>query len=463
MSIRRELRPMLLLALPLVLGELGWMTMGLVDTAMVGRLPDAPTALAAASLAQVLFNTFAIGLGGVLLGLDTVIAQAHGAGKLTEAHRWLVHGLVLAVALSVLLVGLFLLAPLGLAHMHAVPAVRAQAISMLRALTFGVLPLLVYFCFRRYLQAFNLVRPIAFALISANLINLLFNWLLIYSHDWRPGWRLARMHLRWQGLGVFGSGLATSLARVYLALVLAAAIWFYDRRHRYGLVRVSLRLEWSLLRRLLALGIPSGATIVVEIAIFCVVTFAIGLLGAVPLAGHEVALNCISFTFMVPLGISAAAGVRVGQAIGRSAPAEARAAGWTALLLAGAFMLAVSALYLSLAHPIARLFTADEHVIAATVPLFAIAALFQLCDGLQITVIGALRGAGDTHSGLLIHLCTYWLIGLPTGLYLGFTRHLGARGLWFGLCTALVLAGALLLLRWTHVSRNFTAAIVSNF
>ena len=454
MSLRRELRPMLLLALPLVLGELGWMTMGLVDTAMVGRLPDAPTALGAAALAQVLFNTFAIGLGGILLGLDTVIAQAHGAGKLTEAHRWLVHGLVLAVALSALLVGLFLLAPLGLAHMHAAPAVRAQAISMLRALTAGVLPLLVYFTLRRYLQAFNHVRPIAFALVSANLVNVLFNWLLIYSHDWR----LAGAHVSWQGHGVFGSGLATSLARLYLALVLAAALWRYDRRHRYGIPQVSLRIEWALLRRLLALGLPSGATIVVEIAIFCVVTFAIGSFGAVPLAGHEIALNCISFTFMVPLGISAAASVRVGQAIGRRAPAEARAAGWTALALAGAFMLGISALYLSLPHAMARLFTADEHVVAATVPLFAIAALFQLCDGLQITVIGALRGAGDTHSGLITHLCTYWLIGLPTGLYLGFTRHLGARGLWFGLCTALVLAGAVLLVRWTRVSIRFSPA-----
>ena len=318
-------------------------------------------------------------------------------------------------------------------------------------------PLLLYFTLRRYLQAFNHVRVIAGALVSANLVNILFNWLLIYGHTFT----LAGHTLHTAPLGVRGSGLATSIARLYQALFLALAVWLLDRRHRYGLFRIRhLRVEWLLLKRLLALGLPAGATILVEIAIFAVVTFLISTLGPTPLAGHEIALNCVSFTFMIPMGISAAASVRVGQAIGRRAPAEARAAGWTALLLSAAFMLLAAIAYLAIPHLLARAFTPSAAVIAATVPLFSVAAIFQIFDGLQITAMGALRGAGDTHSGLITHLCCYWLIGLPTGLFLGIHHHLGARGLWLGLCAALVVAGSILLLRWRHVGRglSFTTA-----
>ncbi len=443
---------MLQIALPLVAAEIGWISMGLVDTMMVGRLPSAAIAMSAVALAQILFNTAAFGLGGILLGLDTVIAQAHGAGKLHEANRWLLHGVVLAAAVGLFLTVLFALAPLGMTHISTDPAVIAGAIGTLRALNLGVIPLLLYFTLRRYLQAFNHVRPIATALISANLINVLLNWLLIYSHEWHLG----PAHLHWQGRGVVGSGLATSFARTYLALLLGVTLYRLDRRHTYGLRQISLRTELYLLRRLLELGLPAGATILIEIAIFAVITFLISTLGAVPLAGHEIALNVISFTFMVPLGISAAASVRVGQAIGRHDAPAARAAGWTALSLSGAAMLAAAVGYLAVPHLIARIFTPDAAVICATVPLFAVAAIFQLCDGLQVTAIGALRGAGDTYSGLITHLCTYWILGLPTGVYLAFHRHLGARGLWIGLSLALILAGCILLYRWHSLSRALT-------
>ncbi len=448
-NLRHELRPMLRLALPLVAAEIGWMLMGLVDTMMVGRLPSAAIAMSAVALAQILFNTVAFGMGGILLGLDTVIAQAHGARKFDEANRWLIHGLVLAAATAALLTLLFALAPLGMTHISTDLNVIAGAIGTLRALTLGILPLLVYFTLRRYLQAFNHVRPIAWALLSANLINVLFNWLLIYSH----AWRLGPAHVQWQGLGVVGSGLATTLARLYLAFFLAAALWRLDRHHTYGLRSITVRTEAHLLRRLLQLGLPAGATILVEISIFAVVTFLISTFGPVPLAGHEIALNVISFTFMIPMGISAAASVRVGQAIGRRDAGAARAAGWTALALSATVMLTAAIGYLAVPHAIARIFTPDTAVIAATVPLFAVAAIFQICDGLQVTVIGALRGAGDTHSGLITHLCCYWFLGLPIGIYLGFSRHLGARGLWLGLSVALTLAGCILLFRWHRVSQ----------
>jgi MATE family multidrug resistance protein len=451
-AFRREVRPMLRIALPLVLAEVGWMSMGLVDTVMVGHLPNAAIPLSAAALAQVLYNTFAFGIGGILLGLDTTISQAHGAGEWKAAHRWLFQGVLLSAALSLLLIALALLAPFGFSHLAADPRVIAGAVPTLKALSWGTFPLLLYFTLRRHLQAFNHVRIVAATLVTANLINLLFDWLLIFEHHWRLHLGGASVNVGWSAMGVVGSGIATSLARGYQAIFLVVALLVVDRKKTYGLLGDglwhSLRPHWDSLWRLLVLGVPSGATILVEILIFAVVTNIIATLGAVPLAGNEIALQVISFNFMFPLGISAAASVRVGQAIGRRAPGEARAAGWVAIAL-GAVTMAVSAVTLiTLPRAIASAFTQDAAVIAAAVPLMLVAAIFQFCDGLQVTAIGALRGAGDTRSGFLTHLCSYWMLGLPIGLFLCFKGKMGARGLWFGLCASLMVSGVVLLWLW---------------
>ncbi len=444
---------MLRIALPLVLAEIGWMSMGLVDTVMVGHMPHSAVPLSSAALAQVIFNTLAFGVGGVLLGLDTTIAQAQGAGDFPAANRWFYQGLLLATALSASLLGLFALTPLGLTHLHADAAILAGAIPTLRALAWGIFPLLVYFALRRYVQAFNHVRIVAATLVSANLVNLLFDWLLIFGHEWRVHLGDANLHVGWAGLGVVGSGIATSLARVYQALFLLAAVLFVNRRNGYGLFDLSharnLRPHGPSLRRLLALGLPVGGSIFVEVSIFATVTSVAATLGAVPLAGHEIALNLISFTFMVPLGISAAASIRVGQAIGRGSVAEARAAGWAAIALGAAAMLFSAMIFVAIPHMLAAAFTHDAPVIAAVVPLLSVAAIFQLCDGLQVTTIGALRGAGETLSGLITHACSYWLLGLPLGLFLCFRRNLGVRGLWLGLCVSLVFTGLAMLRRWS--------------
>ncbi len=454
MPITSQLRPLLRLAVPLVTADIGWMLMGVVDTVMVGHLSHAAIPMSAAALAQILFNTLAFAVGGLLLGLDTTLSQAHGAGDVSQANRWLLHGLALAAALALALTAFFLSAGRAMRLLQTPPEVLDLAIPTLAALAVGVLPLFLYFALRRYLQAFNHGRAIAVALITANLVNVGGNWLLIYPHHWQLTPSVA---LAWRGRGVVGSGIATSLARVWMALVLLLAIAWYNRRHRYGLERTPLRLSRPSFARLVRLGLPAGATILIEILIFAVVTFLISSFGPVPLAGHEIALNCISFTFMIPMGLSAAASVRVGQSIGRADFAAARTVGWTALALSTAIMVVASTLYLTIPHALARLFTPDPAIIAATVPLFAVAAVFQVCDGLQVTVIGALRGAGDTHSGLITHACTYWLVGLPVGIWLGLHRHLGALGLWTGLSIALILAGAILLYRWHRVSQAFVS------
>ncbi|SFS21290.1 multidrug resistance protein, MATE family [Granulicella pectinivorans] len=441
---------MLTLALPLILAELGWMSMGIVDTIMVGHMAHPVLAIAAAALGQVLYNTIAFGLAGVLLGLDTYLSQSHGAGRVDEANRWLLHGLVLAVALAAALMLIIGAAPIALMHLPADHDVLLHASSFLRALNWGTPPLFLAFVLRRYLQAFNHVKPIAISLVTANVVNALVNWLLIYGHHWGP--------IQIPALGVYGSGLSTAISRLYLAGFMAVAVYRLDRRHHYGLRTTPRLFDATRITRLLSLGAPAGAGIFVEISIFGAVTFLIGTMGPLPLAGHEIALNCASFTFMIPFAISAAAAVRVGQAIGRKSPREAASAGWAAILL-GAIAMATCSLFLAgFPHAIASAFTLDPTVIAATVPLLYIAAAFQFFDGVQITANGALRGAGDTHTGLIVQLAGYWAIALPLGYYLGFRRHLGPAGLWIGLCTGLIVAATCLALKWRHTTRHVPIA-----
>ncbi len=446
MSIRQQIRPVLTLALPLILAELGWMSMGIVDTMMVGHMANPSLAISAAALGQVLYNTLAFGIAGILLSLDTYLSQSHGAGRYDEANRWLLHGLVLAAILAAIFMGLIAVAPIFMLRLPIDHQVITGAIAFLRALNWGTPSLFLYFTLRRYLQAFNHVRPIAVALVTANLCNVVGNWLLIYGHSWGP------IHI--PALGVTGAGLATSISRAYLALFLVIVIWRVEHRHNYGLRSMLRHIESIRLTRLALLGAPAGAQIFVEIAIFATVTFLIGTMGPLPLSGHEIALNCASFTFMVPFAISAAAAVRVGQAIGRNAPHEAAAAGWAAILFGAACMATFSAILFLFPHPIARAFTPDPDVIAATIPLLFVAALFQFFDGLQITATGALRGAGNTHAGLIVQIVGYWIIGLPIGYLLAFRLHHGAVGLWLGLCVGLIVAGTSLTTVWHRTTKK---------
>jgi len=459
-DIRAELPALLHLAIPLIAGELGWIAMSVVDTIMVGRLPNSAVSMAAAALSQVLFNTFTFGIGGVLLGLDTLISQSFGAKQLHQANRWLLHGLVLAVALAAALCAILTLTPVMLLHLPVDRTVLTLAAPALRGLTYGALPLLLYFALRRYLQAANHGRSIAFALISANIINVGGDWLLMYGHRFH----FAGLTLAISAFGVLGSAWSTSFSRLYLMAVLLLAVILADRRHNYGLRAVishatSRRIELQHLRKLFLLGAPAGAQIFVEIAIFALVTTLIATFGPAPLAGHEVALQCASTTFMVPFAISSATAVRVGHAIGRVRAGfgtlnEVAAAGWTGILAGAAVMLIASVFFLAIPSHIAHIFTPNPVVIAAAVPLLLVAAGFQFVDGIQITATGALRGAGNTTAPFWTQLLCFWAIGMPLGTLLGFHYKLGAVGLWWGLLIALTGAAIVLLYFWRRTANT---------
>ncbi len=424
------------LAGPVVVSELGWMLMGIVDTMMVGRV--SAEALGGVSIGGALFATAAIIGLGLLLGLDTLVSQAFGAGDVRDCHRSLVSSLYIALPLAPILMVLLRLFEVLLHGWGIQPAVLREVIPYLRAVTWSLVPQFLFFALRRYLQGMNLVWPVMFALLSANLVNVAANWVLIFGHLGAPA------------MGAAGAGWATTLSRIYMTGFLIAYMFYYDRRERTGLRETPLRPDRDRIRRLIRLGAPAAAQLGLEVSVFATATTLIGRLDAVSLAAHQIALNLASFTFMVPLGVSSAAAVRVGQALGRGDPAGAARSGWAAITLGGAFMACAGLCFLAAPEFIAGLFTADAAVRQAGAVLLLVAAAFQLFDGIQVSATGALRGAGDTRTPMIWHLAAYWLVGLPAGYALCFRAGWGAAGIWTGLCIALILIGIVLLAAWAR-------------
>ena len=434
---------MLRLALPLILAELAWLSMGIVDTMMVGHLANSAEAIGGASLAGVIFSVAGIFGIGLLMGMDTLVAQSFGAGNLEDCHKSLWNMIYLTLPLAPVLMGLVELSLFLLHHFGINPGVESVAEPYMRVLLWSMLPLLLYSGFRRYLQAVDDVRPVPFVLISANIINFAGNWLLIYGK------------LGFPAMGTQGSALSTVIARIYMAAAMFFFVLRHDSRTGSGLWRVSRRPEIQRMWRLLRIGFPAAGQIAFEIGVFSFATAIVAKLDARSLAAHQIALSAVSFTYMVPLGISSAAAVRVGQALGRGDQAGARQEGWTAVRLALVFMGMAAVVFLAVPGLIARIFTPDRMVIDASDSLLAIAAIFQLFDGAQVVATGALRGMGDSHTAAIVNLIAYWFIGIPAGWILCFDYGWGARGVWAGLCIGLVLIGTTLLWTWQRKTRGW--------
>jgi MATE family multidrug resistance protein len=433
---------MLRLAIPVVIAELGWTAMATVDTIMVGRLNA--EAIGAVALGSALFFGVTIFGMGLLLGLDTVISHAFGAGNLRDCHRSLVHGIYLALfltpPLTLLLYGLLWFLP----RFGIEPRVLELTVPYMRPVIWSLLPLLLYAAARRYLQATGHERVVMAAFIAANLLNALVNWTLIFGKLGLPR------------LGVAGAAWATFLSRLFMAGFLLVSVVYYDRRGARLLFPLPLGIEWSRVRRLLALGIPAALQITLEVGLFSAATALAARLDAASLAAHQIAITVASTTFMVPYGVASAAAVRVGQAVGRRDPDGVVRAGWMAIALGVGFMAAAALALWLFPVPIISFFTTDESVLTVGVTLLSVAALFQLFDGLQVTTIGVLRGLGDTRNPMVAALIGYWVLGLPAGWALAFPAGVGIRGLWFGMLVGLFAVGVSLLGVWLRRLRTRT-------
>jgi len=433
-QIRREMPSLLRLAVPIVMGEVGWMSMNFVDIAMIGRV--GPTALAAVSLGSAVFVVFAIVCEGLLLGTDAMVSQDFGAGRMAECFRTLWAGAQLALPLGVLCAGLvaasgWLLTPMGIA-----PEIVRQAKPFLYAMACGLPAQMGFVAMRVFLQGTHRVKMVAFAMVSANLINFVGNYALIYGHFGLPA------------LSATGSGISTALARSYMACVLLGYMGWRNRREHWHLLHYAGEFYGKRIGRIVRLGAPAAAQIALEVGVFSASTLVAGRLGAVAVSGHQIALIMASLTFMVPLGVAQATSVRVGNAIGRRDAEAAHVSGWSGVALSASFMSCSAIVLWTWPLRIVHIFTYDPEVAKVGVSLLAIAAVFQFFDGVQVTAIGALRGSGNTRIAMITDFVGWWLIGLPLGAWLCFERGWGVRGLWFGLSAGLISIGCVLAVAW---------------
>jgi MATE family multidrug resistance protein len=430
------------------MAELGWMTMGVVDTVMVG--PLGPEAISAAGVGNSIHIAFAIFGMAVMLGLDTLVSHAYGARDMRDCHRWFFDGLMLAALLAVPIMTLLVLVWFAIPSLGFHGAVRPLLESYYGVLLLSTPFLLAYAVCRRYLQAMHAATPVMFALVTANVTNALGNWVLVYGH------------LGFPALGVAGSAWATVISRAYMLGSLLFAVWWIDRKRTReagiggeGLWHVDRAFDPARLRRLLALGLPAASQMGAEVGVFALATALSGTLDPISSAAHQIALNMAGVAFMIPLGLGSAGAVRVGHAVGSGDWPRASAAGWTAILLGTGFMLFAATVFIAVPRQLIGLFSKDADVLAVGTSLLFLAAIFQLFDGIQGVITGTLRGIGDTRTPMVVNLVAHWLLGLPTSYLLCFVVGWGVYGLWIGLSLGLIVTGTILFYVWTRKIRHY--------
>jgi MATE family multidrug resistance protein len=443
---RAEGRATIVLAWPLILTNLAQTAMTATDVLLMGRL--GPETLAAGALGSNLyFATMIFGLG-LTTATAPMIARELGrkSHSVRDVRRTVRQGLWAAVVIAVPIWLVLWHTEAILLAMGQRPDLALHAGHYMRTLQWSILPFFFYLVLRSFISA--LERPQwAMAIGLAGVaVNAFAAWCLIFGNLGLPR------------LELVGAGIATTLADTFMVVALAIVL-FADRRfRRYHLFGRFWRADWPRFVELWRLGMPIGATLVFEVAVFNASTFLMGLIGEASIAAHSIALQIASLSFMVPLGLSQAATVRVGLAFGAQDADGICRAGWTALAMGTAFMAMAALVMVTLPRTLISAFLdldvpANAPVINLAVSFLALAALFQLADGAQAVTAGMLRGLHDTRMPMIYAAFGYWGIGLVVGVVLAFVAKLNGVGIWIGLAAGLVTVAILLLTRWLRRER----------
>jgi MATE family multidrug resistance protein len=431
--LRAEVRKVAQLAVPVVGATVGTMLMGVVDLAMVGRV--GVDSLAALSLAHVwIFGTFLLAQG-LLMGMDPLVSQAHGAGRGGDCGLVLQRGVVLASVISIVMGASWLLTGDFLRLTGQEEHLAAEAQRYARVQAPSALLLMLFVALRQYLQGRELMRPAMWAVLVANLTNVFFNWVLIFGH------------LGFPALGLEGAGIATALTRgVQLAVLFAIAYGY--RLHEGGWTPwTRAALEPRALLRILAVGAPVAVQTGAEVWAFSGTTLIAGRLDPVSVGAHAVTLNLAALAFMFPLGVAQGAATRVGNLIGAGEKTAAQRSAWISIALGAGVMALFALTFVAFRSWLPLIYTEDAAVIAASAAILPIAAAFAVFDGTQVVGTGVLRGMGDTGPAARYNLVGYWVLGLPIGAWLALPGGMGLAGIWWGLALGLAVVATLLLRR----------------
>jgi len=442
-----ELTETLALAVPMALTQLSQIAMMATDLAFIGRLGN--EAVAAAALAgTIYFVSFTIGMG-LVSAVAPLAAQAFGARDPRQVRRALRTGLWAALLISLPIMPFSLYGEPILLALGQAPAAARLAQQYLFGLVWGVTPALWFMAIRGFMGAVNRPQPALWITLAAIPANALLVYPLIYGE-----WGFPRLEL-------FGAGLATTTVNFGTVL---ASLWFATRRppfRKYRVLGRIWRIDWRLMRQLVAIGAPISLSFMMEYGMFSSAALLMGLISTTALAAHQVALQVTATLFMVPYGISMAATVRVGHAIGRNDPGAVKRAGLVAILLGIVLVAGFTLAVIAGRFAIARLFfgVAEDAstTVALTANLLLVGATFFIADGIQTIAAGSLRGLNDTRTPLLFAAISYWLIGFNLACLLGFRTELGAIGVWIGLSVGTAIYATLLILRFRLLASRLAA------
>ncbi len=436
-STTHEARRLIAIATPVIATQVGTMMLGVIDALMVGRVNR--ESLAAAALGNVWVIGVLIVSMGIVFGIDPLVSQAHGAGDGGRVGLAAQQGIAVALLISIPTALALLLTKTALVALGQDPLIAAQAHNYAIVQIPAVPAFLVFTALRQYLQGRAIVTPAMWIVLISNLVNVAFNWVLIFGHLGSPA------------LGLVGSGIATSVTRIFLVAALAGWILLF-RLHEGAWIPWSTEvLRPARLLEVLRYGTPVAAQIGFEVWAFQFAALLAGRFGAAALASHTIVLNLASLSFMFPLGISIAAATRVGNLIGAKDPNGAQRAAWVAMGLAGMMMAVFAITFVAFRQDLPALYVpGDTVVIELAALLLPIAATFQLFDGLQVVANGVLRGMGRTKPTVIFNLVAFYLLGLPLAWILSIRAGMGVRGIWWGLCLGLA-AVAMMLVAWIAV------------
>ena len=439
-----EAYSLLKLAPPIIIAQLANTAMGFVDTVMAGRV--SPQDLAAVALGNSIWVPVFLLMTGILLATTPKVAQRFGAGTHTEIGPLVRQALWLALGVGLAAAVLLWNAEIILTLMNVDPDLIKPSMGYLRAVACGFPAVALYHVLRCFSDGLGHTRPSMVIGLCGLALNIPLNYIFIYGKLGLPA------------MGGVGCGWATALVMGFMFL---SMLWWVKWAPFYQPSKIFSHFEWPqwpVLKRLLSVGLPIGISVFAESSIFAVIALLIGGLGATVVAGHQIALNFSSMVFMIPYSLGMAATVRVGQALGRGEPREARFAAGVSMGAALAYACLSASLMLLLREQIAQIYTPDPAVIAVATTLLVYSALFQFSDAIQVTAAGALRGYQDTRVTMILTLFAYWGIGLPVGYALGLSDWLGApsgpSGLWQGLVVGLTCAGGMLAVRLAGSARK---------
>ncbi|WP_419214218.1 MATE family efflux transporter [Maribacter sp. X9] len=448
----KEFRYNIKLSVPVILGMLGHTFVQLADNIMVGQLGTAE--LAAVSLGNS-FVFIAMSLGiGFSTAITPLVAEADGAGNQKDGKSALKHGLVLCTVLGLVLFCLILLAKPLMSLMSQPVEVVALAMPYLDLVAFSLVPLIVFQAFKQFSEGLSQTKYPMYATIMANIVNIVLNYLLIFGN------------LGFPQLGIVGAAIGTLVSRFMMVFYL----WFIlkkKEKFRYYVTGFNFaKIEKSVMKKIIELGFPSALQMFFEVAIFTSAVWLSGVLGKNSQAANQIALNLSSMTFMFGMGLGVAAMIRVGNQKGIRNFTELRRVAQSIFFLTFLLEIFFAILFLLGRHWFPSLyldvsdmanFIDNTEVLVIAAELLLVAAFFQISDGIQVVVLGALRGLQDVKIPTIITFIAYWLIGFPISFYLGLYTDLESTGIWIGLLTGLTASAIMLYLRFNYLTKKLIA------